>query len=111
MRIVSLEQFLAMPPGTLFAKYEPQMFGELRVKGESIPAASDFFYRPLWSVAAGSSEELYVAMRDAVAVGEDVEITVDCEERDGLFVYHQLYAVFSDDESRRIAGSILGKNH
>jgi hypothetical protein len=106
MRIVNLEQFLAMPPGTLFAKYAPQMFGELCVKGESIPAASDFAYRPLWEVEAGSSNELYIAIRDGEERGSDVEITVDCEQRDGLFVYDQLYAVFSDDEARRIAGAL-----
>jgi hypothetical protein len=106
MRIVNLEQFLAMPPGTLFAKYAPQSFGKLRVKGESIPEASDFFFRPLWNVEAGNSQELYAAIRDGEEQGADIEITVECEERDGIFYYQQLYAVFRDDETRRIAGAL-----
>lgn len=35
MRIVDRKTFLAMPIGTVFSKYEPCVFGNLCIKGET----------------------------------------------------------------------------
>jgi hypothetical protein len=40
--------------------------------------------------------------------GAEVEIDTDCWQRDGLFEYGQLFAVFSDKEVLRIASSLAG---
>ena len=109
MRIICLKEFLAMPAGTVFAKYKPQVFGELCIKAESIVEASDFFYWTLWEVEAGNSQELYAQIDAAESREADVPIDVRCGQRDGCFQYDQLFAVFSTDEVRRIAESLAGE--
>lgn len=45
MRIVNRQQFLAMPAGTVYAKYEPCSFEDLCIKGDSLP--NDWFYQQI----------------------------------------------------------------
>lgn len=106
MRIIGLDEFLLLPPGAVFAKYRPQMFDELCVKGDSIHESSDFFYRPIWEPYAESSGALCDVLTAAEERGEEVEIDTDCWQRDGLFEYGQLFAVFSWEEVLRIAASL-----
>ena len=108
MRIVRLEEFLSLPPGTVFAKYRPQIFDELCVKGDSINESSDFFYRPIWEPLASNSGELCDVLTAAEERGAEVEIDTDCWQRDGLYEYGQLFAVFSEKEVLRIASSLAG---
>ena len=107
MRIVRLEEFLSLPPGTVFAKYRPQIFDELCVKGDSINESSDFFYRPIWEPYAYSSGELCDVLTAAEERKAEVQIDTDCWQRDGLFEYDQLFAVFSGDEVVKIAESLV----
>lgn len=106
MRIVGLDEFLSLPSGTVFAKYRPQIFDELCVKGDSINESSDFFYRPVWEPYAYSSSELHDVLVAAEERKEEVQIDTDCWQRDGLFEYEQLFAVFSSDEVVKIAESM-----
>jgi hypothetical protein len=106
MRIIGLDDFLAMPTGTVFAKYRPQIFGELCVKGDSINESSDFFYRPIWEPLAYSSSELCDVLIAAEERKAEVQIDTDCWQRDGLYEYGQLFAVFSREEVLRIVDSL-----
>ena len=38
MKIVDLPTFLALPPGAIYAKYKPCVFGELAIKDDSFPS-------------------------------------------------------------------------
>ena len=107
MRIVRLEEFLSLPPGTVFAKYRPQMFDELCVKGDSHHESRDFVYRSLWEPLASNSGELCDVLTAAEERKAEVEIDTDCWQRDGLFEYDQLFAVFSGDEVVKIADSLV----
>lgn len=106
MRIVGLDEFLLLPPGAVFAKYRPQIFDELCVKGDSIHESRDFLYRPLWEPYAENSGALCDSLTAAEERGAEVEIDTDCWQRDGLFEYGQLFAVFSREEVLRIAASL-----
>ena len=106
MRIVGLEEFLSLPPGTVFAKYRPQMFDELCVKGDSNHGSRDFVYRSLWEPLASNSGELCDVLSAAAERGAEVEIDTDCWQRDGLYEYGQLFAVFSRKEVLRIVDSL-----
>jgi hypothetical protein len=108
MRIIGLDDFLAMPAGTVFAKYRPQIFGELCEKGDSIHESRDFLYRPLWEPYAENSGALCDVLTAAEERGAAVEIDTDCWQRDGLYEYGQLFAVFSQEEVRKIASSLVG---
>jgi len=107
MRIVGLDEFLLLPPGAVFAKYRPQIFGDLCVKGDSTPSSRDFFYRPLWDVDAKSSGELCDLLTAAESSAVDVPIDTDCWQRDGCFDDSQLFAVFRGDEVERMARSLM----
>lgn len=108
MRIVSLDEFLLLPAGTVFAKYRPQMFEELCVKGDSIHESSDFFYRAIWEPYAENSGVLCDVLTATEECGAEVEIDTDCWQRDGLFEYDQQFAVFSQEEVLKIASSLVG---
>jgi hypothetical protein len=108
MRIIGLQDFLAMPDGTVFAKYQPQMFGELCIKGDSIHGANDFTFWPLWDIECGNSAEHYEQLVAAETQGADIPIDLRCEQRDGFFETGQLFAVFSKDEVRLMAESLRG---
>lgn len=97
-----------MPEGTVFAKYRPQMFDELCIKGESIHGANDFCFHPLWDIECGNSTEHYEQLVAAETQGGDIPIDLRCEQRDGFFEADQLFAVFSKDEVRLMAESLRG---
>lgn len=90
MKIVSLNDFLSMPYGTVFAKYG---HAELCVKGDSIEGAADFHYWPLWQA-------------DMDDISGDIPVDTHAEQRDGEFDHAQLFAVFSRLEVARMAESL-----
>lgn len=106
MRIVGLEEFLSLPPGTVFAKYRPQIFDQLCEKGDSFHESRDFLYRTLWEPLAENSGVLCDVLTAAEERGAEVEIDTDYWQRDGLYEYGQLFAVFSAEEVLRIAASL-----
>jgi hypothetical protein len=94
MKIVDRKAFLALPAETVFSKYEPCVFGELCIKGDSIRGI-DFFYQPLNDATASNdsgmfAEQLFAAEERGLSVAMDF----DCQMRDGLFDADQLFAVW-----------------
>ena len=94
MRIVSLETFRKMPNGTLFMKYEPCNFGDLRVKVDTLE--NDFIFESVTDEidCSGSDElfdKLFAAQKD-----ENISLKMDFDatDRDGLYEAEQLFAVY-----------------
>jgi hypothetical protein len=102
MRIVDRKTFLALPCGTLFAKYEPCVFGELAIKEET-SAEIDFYVQDIIPWFEGAHDDgQYFNMLDRMAAGEQpppLDYNIVC--RDGYFDEDQLFAVFdrSDTEA------------
>lgn len=90
MRIVHRKTFMEMPEGTVFAKFEPCVFDELCIKGESFPDNIDFFYQPLVNSFAADNEDFHAAYES----GASAAIDLDIQSRDGCFDYDQLFAVW-----------------
>ena len=107
MRIIGLDEFLLLPAGAVFAKYRPQMFGELCVKGDSTSSGRDFRYKPLWDVAAESSGQLCDLLTASESGDVDVPIDAECWQRDGCFDDSQLFAVFRVDEVALMARTLI----
>jgi hypothetical protein len=106
VRIVDRETFLAMPSDTLFSKYQPCVFEDLCIKGDTLTDSEgrsiDFYYQPLFdAVAADSSGHLFDALHRAEITGEGIAMDFECEMRDGLFDQDQLFAVW---EAPDVAG-------
>jgi hypothetical protein len=93
MRIVDRKKFLAMPAGTVFAKFKPCYFEELMVKGETW--GNDFTYQDIAdAIACTDSGDFADKLDDAVEHGTSVAMDFDCYGRDGCFTPDQLFAVY-----------------
>ncbi len=97
MKIISRKNFLKMPVGTVFSKYEPCIFGELMIKGESL--RNDFFCQQIVdAVDCDSSEKLHDTLINAAENGTNFNMDFDCEMRDGMFDDSELFAVWGEDD-------------
>jgi len=93
MRVVDRKTFLAMPPGTVFNKWNPCTFGDLCIKGATM--GKDFSVQYLDSLQERDGEECIDALY-RLEVGEAIPVDLDCQSRDGLFDDDQLFAVWDD---------------
>lgn len=99
MKIVDRKTFLGLPPGTLFSKFEPMIFGDLSIKEETISDSEDFYYQQIsdavaWEYPGEFFDILYIAMK----TGESLKMDFDCPTRDGLFDENQLFAIWERDD-------------
>ena len=100
MKIVNRETFLALPAGTLYATYQPCIFGDLMIKDESVEDASgkpiDFWKQELipWFETSRDSGAWIDALTSIEAGGQSPVFDFDYPSRDGLFEESQLFAVF-----------------
>ena len=93
MRIVNLETFRAMPEGTVYSKFEPDMLEGLMIKGETWE--HDFIYQDLIGNIDAHNSEDYGAQIDTAIEGKtEVRFDFHCMGRDGLFEDKQLFAVY-----------------
>ena len=107
MKIVDLPTFLALPAGTVYAKYQPCIFEDLAIKDESWP--TDWWYQDLltpWFETSNDSGA-WVDTLDAIARGEpSPPIDYHCTARDGRFGKDQLFAVWERDDLERMIGRL-----
>jgi len=99
MRIVNLEEFRALPSGTVFRKYTPQMFQcELSIKGETWPV--DFLVNYLTgNVECDKSEEEDVIFNNAEKDSKySIPLEFDSYGRDGSFDEEQLFGVYEQKD-------------
>jgi hypothetical protein len=100
MKIVDRKTFLAMPAGTLFAKWEPNFFRELTIKDATV-GDNDFIYQDLipWFVdttdCTHHDDQLMATRIGASSPPLDLE---EGTSRDGFFDADQLFAVFEQSD-------------
>lgn len=111
MRIVDRETFLALPPGTVFAKFggpdgDPTdaFFGEVAIKCDT--CGRDFVYQDLlgqfegWTGSDSHFDEIERMIADQSH--ESPPLDYESAGRDGLFDDKQRFAVFSQEDTRRL---------
>ena len=97
MKIVNLEKFRSLPEGTVFMKYEPCVFGDLSVKGETWQ--HDWLYSNItYNIDCVSSDDFSNKLDDAENNGASLQMDFDCFSRDGCFDRDQLFAVYEKDD-------------
>lgn len=97
MKLLNREEFLKLPEGTLYAKYEPHIFGGIQVKGESNKKCGDFYTMEM----INPSYEGFNNFSDAIDFfnkSKQCELDFNCYGQDGLFDEDQLFAVFEAKE-------------
>jgi hypothetical protein len=94
MLIVDRETFLAMPAGTVFAKYKPCVFDELSIKEDT--CGTDFAVQDIIpQFVTNNDSGDYFDTLDAAERGEPTpRLDYDICGRDGMFDKDQLFAVF-----------------
>lgn len=99
MKIVNRQQFLELPPGTVYAKYRPHTYEELAIKEETLRLEDgtpiDWLYQstiPSFRHSQDSNDfDMVGAMIDD---GQSAELDYDCCGRDGCFEDEQLFAIW-----------------
>ena len=100
MQIINLTDFLNLPEGTLYTPWEPNVAGELRIKGDSSPP--DFYFQ--------SVVETFEVGRGRLEEGSFLCLDLNCQQRDGMFEDKQLFAVWSTEEVHELIGALLIAN-
>jgi hypothetical protein len=103
MRIVDLDTFLAMPSGTLFEKYMPQITSEMGIKWDNCgPSSRDFVVQPI-------QMPLISNLLDEMELDSSVshQVNLDYAGRDGMFEESQLFLVW---EARDVKALIARLN-
>lgn len=106
MKIVNLAAFLNLPSGTVYAKYRPAIFGDLCIKGDSLPPL-DWMYDAVIEVAATGSDDQWDKLEDARLNGTELEMDFNSTGRDGMYEPDQLFAVFSGRDTKALMARLF----
>lgn len=90
MRIVKRAEFLLLPPGTVYSRYQPQIVTGFEIKGASIEDY-DWFYRDILRCVRGDSTTQPYADMEA---GKSLPICLDIEQRDGSFKKDEMFLIY-----------------
>ncbi len=107
MKLVDRKTFLALPSGTVYAKYEPCYCQDIGVKHSTI-GDNDWAYTSVDTISfvdSNSSNELTDGLL-SMKVGDSIntEIIMDSAYRDGMFDEEQLFMVYSKEEVQSLIG-------
>jgi hypothetical protein len=106
MRIIGLDEFLTMKPGTVFMKYQPMVFGELMVM-QGKCGDYDFYCESITDcVRSNGSDEFFDVLNAAKEdSAKSIPLDFNYTGRDGCYDGGQLFAVY---EASDVAG-LIGK--
>jgi len=93
MKILNREEFLKLPSGTVYVKYEPYCFGDLCIKHQSYE--NDWIYVPLSEFDnCDDMDDMMEKLDDMRDKARSIPELFDCTQRDGLFEQNQLFAIY-----------------
>ena len=98
MKLYTRKEFLALPAGVVFAKYEPCCFGEFQIKGSTLQY-NDFNYQEFVSLNTDAFDA-YDEACESFEAGKQGDVDFYDWRRDGLYEPDQLFAVLNSDEVR-----------
>ena len=76
MRIVNRTAFLAMPEGTVYAKYQPCFFGELSIKVGNA-GSNDFLLQPIVDAIKCDNSDEFVDFLEAAEKDSSISLEMD----------------------------------
>ena len=88
MRIINRKEFMDMPEGTVFMKYEPHIFGSIYIKVGNVH--DDFIFDRLDDM----DDEGY----DLIDEDKSFEFDLHYTGRDGMFNKEQLFCVYENKD-------------
>ena len=110
MKILNKEEFLALPAGIIYSKYQPVgMFDGLYLKGESLE--NDWKYKSLISTVdfpIGDSD-VNIYLLNVQKHGATFRMDLECGERDGLYNTDEYFAVYDTTDVRELLMELVEK--
>jgi hypothetical protein len=107
MKIVDRKAFLALPAGTVYAKYAPSYFEELCIKGETLPYNDWCEQDIVGSFHAKDSGEWSNLLDESLMTGKSLQMDFNIEARDGCFDDDQLFAVWEQRDVLALIARLL----
>lgn len=101
MRIINLKEFLKLPEGTLYVKFDPVLFDELSIKESSI-SDLDWIYSPIINVDAIDSADIYGITNESLVEGSSFDLDINCTTREGMYDESQLFAVYEKSDVKQL---------
>lgn len=112
MRIVDRKEFLALPSGTIYAKFGAQpkdgsylnlTHGEVAIKGDT-SAGVDWWVQDLfpWFAESSGSDDYHETLERMLLHGAEAKPDYDCESRDGYFDEDQLFVIWDREDAERL---------
>lgn len=110
MKIVNRAKLKQMPPGTLYASYQPCVSGDLYVKYDT--CGNDWVLLsldPVSLVESDSSDQLMDRLDDMQLNGAEYPASADGTDRDATYESDdKLYIVFDKNDVRTLIGILEG---
>ena len=107
MKILNRQQFLALPAGVIFSKYDPCIFEAFCIKGNTIdiyngtkPEYNDFCFQQI-SDSLDRESALKLPGTDNLTT-DSYNFDFDCMSRDGLHYQNQLFAVWEPNDVKQL---------
>lgn len=98
MKIVTLKEFLKLPPLTIFCTYEPCIFGPLMTKGDTLNEL-DFIEASITDeVNSNTFGETIDLLDDAVEKGTTIKLEQYCYGRNGMLDRDGLFAIYEPED-------------
>lgn len=108
MRIVNRTEFLALPAGTVFSKWQPCWFDDMCIKGETWAHCNDFTYQAIASaVETKERQDLYDALFGVDGCPAQARMDFECMGRDGRFDADQMFAVWDAIDTMQLIKRLL----
>jgi len=107
MKIVNYDEFIKLPKGTIYSETEPCIFGEWRIKRDTVNGDSDWFYEVL--VGDFDYFEKYSDISEAY---DDMEKGVDILsegvlQRDGMYDHDRKFAIYSKEDIKKLIETLI----
>jgi hypothetical protein len=102
MKIVDYQTFVNLPEGTVYCETEPCIFGELKIKEDTINEGNDWYYIDFH----GYPDTLdFTKAYNSMEAGEDVEWDFS-SERDGMYDQDRKFAIYSESDVNKLIQSL-----
>jgi len=106
MKIVDFKEFLALPAGTVYMKYEPCVFEDLCVKEDSLKNR-DFLYSNItYDIDCNGSDDFFAKLFEAEENKQSLKTDFNMVGRDGCFKDDQLFAVYEKEDVERLIAKL-----
>ena len=103
MKIVNRQTFLSLPAMTVFSKYDPFLFGTLKVKWSNEKDEHDFIASDLvGDMDCSCSEEYSDKLELYEKTGESFSFSLEETCRDGEFNEDQLFCVYEQKDVQQL---------